>query len=246
MSRIYTLAFALFAATLCSPALRAQETPPPGLVIVVGGVGGLDPIQACAPWTLPRAGVPHTIEVFPWTHGKCRMLRDLQDVRYLLAQAERLSAVVRAERLRQPERPIYLVGHSAGAGIVLAAAEQLPPASIERIILMAAAVSPTYDLRPALRATRRELVCFHSTYDRFCLDFCTSLFGTVDRIYGPAAGLDGFQAPANLDEDGRHLYERVVQVPWRLEMVWKCTDGLHNGACMPFFLAQLVAPWLMP
>jgi pimeloyl-ACP methyl ester carboxylesterase len=153
---------------------------------------------------------------------------------------------VREEQIRHPDRPIYLIGHSAGAGLILAAAEKLPPASIERMILLAAAVSPTYDLRPALRATRRELVAFNSTYDRVCLDWCTSLFGTVDRVYGPAAGLDGFREPADLDEEGRGAYRRLVQVPWRLDMIWQCTDGLHNGACMPIFLAHLVSPWLVP
>jgi pimeloyl-ACP methyl ester carboxylesterase len=230
------------------PALapRAAEPNIAGTVFVLGGVGGLDPLQACAPWALPRAGVPHRIEVFTWTHGKCRMLRDLQDARYALAQADRLAAAVREAQARDPRRPIYLIGHSAGAGIVLAAAEQLPPGSIERIILLAAAVSPTYDLRPALRATRREVVAFNSTYDRLCLDWCTSLFGTVDRVYGPAAGLDGFQEPADLDDEGRCLYQRLVQMPWRFEMLLQCTDGLHNGSCMPIYLAHRIAPWLMP
>jgi pimeloyl-ACP methyl ester carboxylesterase len=217
-----------------------------GTVFVVGGVGGLDPIQACAPWALPRAGVPHHIEVFTWTHGKCRLLRDLQDTRYLLEQSERLAVAVREVQGREPGQPIYLLGHSAGTGLILAAAEKLPPASVERIILLSAALSPCYDLRGALRATRRELVSFNSTFDRFCLDWCTSLFGTVDRVYGPAAGLDGFQIPPDLDDEGRRLYQRLVQLPWRLEMVLKCTDGSHHGPCMPIFLAQRVAPWLMP
>ncbi len=217
-----------------------------GTVFVVGGAGGVDPIQVCAPWVLPKAGVPHRIQVFSWTHGKCHLLRDLQDIRYLLGQADRLAAAVRAEQLRHPGQPIYLVGHSAGAGVILAAVEKLPPASIERIILLSAAVSPTYDLRPALRATRREVVSFNSTWDRFCLHFCTSVFGTADRVYGPAAGLDGFRTPPDLNGEDRHLYERLVQLPWHLDMILKCTDGSHHGPCMPVFLAHRVAPWLMP
>jgi pimeloyl-ACP methyl ester carboxylesterase len=248
MSRTRWIALLFISCTLLasSAALSAAEATLTGTVFVVGGVGGLDPIQACAPWMLPRAGVPHHIEVFTWTHGKCRLLRDLQDVRHVLAQAERLAAVVREVQAREPGRPIYLLGHSAGAGVILAAAEKLPPASVERIVLLSAAVSPSYDLRGALRACRRELVSFNSTYDRLCLDWCTSLFGTVDRVYGPAAGLDGFQLPPDLDDEGVRLYRQLVQVPWRLEMVWKCTDGSHHGPCMPIFLAHLVAPWLMP
>jgi pimeloyl-ACP methyl ester carboxylesterase len=245
MSLTRRVAAILLGVFLLSPlSLRAAEPEIAGTVFVVGGVGGLDPIQACAPWTLPRAGVPHTIRVFEWTHGKCRLLRDLQDTRYLLEQAERLAAEVCEVRACQPGRPIYLVGHSAGAGVVLAAAERLPPATLERIIVLSAAVSPTFDLRGALRATRRELVSFNSTYDRICLDWCTSVFGTVDRIYGPAAGLNGFQEPHDLDAEGRVLYQRLVQLPWRFGMLLKWTDGFHHGPCMPIFLARLVAPWL--
>jgi hypothetical protein len=50
----------------------------------------------------------------------------------------------------------------------------------------------------------------------------------------------------DLDEAGRGLYRRLVQVPWRLPMMWQGTDGWHNGACMPNFLIHRVAPWLMP
>lgn len=248
MPRKHWLALLLVLGGASTPlaARESEEACPPGIVFVVGGVGGLDPLQTFAPWALPRAGVPHEIERFIWTHGKCRPLRDLQDVRYLLAQADRLVERVCEERKRHPDRPIYLLGHSAGAGIALAAAEKLPPASIERIILLAPAVSPDYDLRGALRAARHEVVSFNSTYDRFCLDLCTTLFGTVDRFYGPAAGLDGFRIPAKLDEEGERLYRRLVQVPWRMEMIWKCTDGFHNGACMPMYLAQMIAPWLKP
>ncbi|HTU22579.1 MAG TPA: alpha/beta hydrolase [Gemmataceae bacterium] len=226
--------------------LPAAEPVSAGTVFVVGGVGGLDPLQASAPWALPHAGVPHRIEVFPWTHGMLRPLRDLQDVRYLLKQADRLAEAVLEEQARHPGRPIYLLGHSAGAALILAASEKLPPASVERMILLAAAVSPTYDLRPALRATRREVIAFSSTYDRLCLDWCTSLFGTADRVYGPAAGLDGFREPDDLDEEGRGAYRRLVQVPWHLGMIWQGTDGLHNGACMPIFLTHRIAPWLLP
>lgn len=236
------LAFGL----LTVPSLTAREPVPAGTVFVVGGVGGLDPLQVNAPLVLPCMGVPHRVEVFSWTHGKLRPLRDLQDVRHLLQQADRLAEAVREEQARHPDRPIYLIGHSAGAALILAAAEKLPPASIERMILLAAAVSPTYDLRPALRATRREVIAFSSTYDRLCLDWSTRWLGTADRVYGPAAGLDGFREPADLDEQGREQYQRLIQLPWRLDMIWQGTDGGHNGACMPIFLARWIAPWLLP
>jgi pimeloyl-ACP methyl ester carboxylesterase len=218
----------------------------PGVVFVVGGVGGIDPIGPAARLALPMAGVPHEIRDFVWTHGTGCLLKDLRDTHYVLTRAEELAQEIHQVKAADPDRPIYLVGHSGGAGLALAAAELLPPASLERIILLSAAVAPNYDLRPALRATCREIVSFNSCIDRFWLCWGTSHFGTIDRVYGPSAGLDGFVVPSDLDEESRWLYQRLVQVSWKPEMVLAQHTGLHHSTCMPGFLARQVAPWLMP
>ena len=213
------------------------------MVFVVGGVGGVDPLQTCAPLRLPLAGVPHEVRVFEWTHGKFRMLRDLQDLRYLEGQGVGTGRPGRAVKAEDPSRPVFLMGHSAGAAVALEAAARLPPATLERIILLSAAVSPQYDLRPALRATRGEVVAFHSPLDVFMLHFGTSFFGTVDRYYMDAAGMNGFQVPDDLDDEGRRLYGRLVQSGWKPDM---CLERRcwHNSTCMPLFLGCQVTPWL--
>jgi pimeloyl-ACP methyl ester carboxylesterase len=224
----------------------AEALPRAGVVLVVGGVGGLDPLNLFAPLTLPRSGVRHELRNFPWTHGKCLILRDLQDTRYLLARAAELAEEIRKIKSAEPDRPVYLMGHSAGAAVSLAAAEQLPPCTLERIILLSAAVSPDYDLQQALRATRREIISFNSCCDVFMLGFGTWQFGTADRVYGPAAGRSGFRPPSDLDADGRCLYSRLVQVNWRPADLLMFRGGSHNSTCMPVFLATSVAPWLLP
>src|SRR5438552_14070988 len=40
-----------------------------GLVILAGGVGGLDFFVSAAEWALPHAGVPHEIQEIDWSHG---------------------------------------------------------------------------------------------------------------------------------------------------------------------------------
>jgi pimeloyl-ACP methyl ester carboxylesterase len=192
------------------------------------------------------AGVPHRIVVFEWTHGKLRPLRDLQDTCYLLERADELAALVSQTLAEEPHRPVFLVGHSAGAALVLATAEKLPPGSVERILLLSAAVSPTFNLCPALRATRHEIVAFSSCCDFFLLGLGTTLFGTVDRCYVAGAGKDGFVRPADLDEEACRLYERLVQIPWRLDLLGEGCGGGHNSPCMPIFMARRVAPWLIP
>jgi pimeloyl-ACP methyl ester carboxylesterase len=233
----------LFVALTAAPAAEPARQPA-GVVYVVGGIGGFDPLGLSAKWTFPRAGVPHEIRDFQWTHGRCRPLRDLQDSRYFEERATELAALVRDQAAREPSRPIFLVGHSAGAGLVLRATELLPPLSVERVILLSPAVSPHYDLRPALKNARGEIVSFNSTYDRFILDLGTSLFGTVDRYYEPAAGLDGFRPPTDLSEADRELYRRLVQVPYRAQNLLEFQGGSHHGTTMPVFLAKQVVPWL--
>jgi hypothetical protein len=237
------------AASLSDLATSAGAEPPPGprgVVFVAGGIGGLDPLQTWAPWALPWADVRHEVAVFRWTHGVCRPLRDLQDTTYLLDRGRELADAVRAVKEREPSRPVYLVGHSAGTGVVLAAAAGLPPDTLERVILLAPAVSPSFDLRPALRACRGGIVSFHSSIDRLMLHWGTCTFGTVDRVYGPSAGCCGFQVPDGLDDEGRQLYGRLVQVPWSWDKLLEFRGGLHNSPTMPVFLARQVAPWLRP
>jgi pimeloyl-ACP methyl ester carboxylesterase len=236
---------------LLSAALALGAAGPPcagpcGVVFVVGGVGGLDSLGLSARWALPAAGVPHEVRELDWTHGKLRLLRDLQDTRHLLLKADELADQVRAYKAEYPERPVYLVGHSAGAGLILATAERLPPAAVERLVLLSPAVSPAYDLRPALRATRGEIVSFCSGWDWVFLDWGTSLFGTVDRVYSPSAGHGGFVKPDDLDEEGRELYRRLVQVPWRWECLFDGRGGGHTSTSMPLFVYKHVAPWLRP
>jgi pimeloyl-ACP methyl ester carboxylesterase len=218
----------------------------PGVVFILGGIGGMDPIKLWAKLALPWGGVPHEVRDFDWTHGKGRLLRDLQDIRHLQNKAEELAEAVRAVKAAEPDRPVYFVGHSAGAALALMTAEKFPPGTLERVVLLAPAVSDDYDLRPALRATRGEVVSYNSAYDWFFLDWGTTQFGTADRVYGRSAGLNGFQIPDGLCDEDRLLYGRLVQVPWRWDMLLDGRGGAHHSPCMPLFLARHVAPWLGP
>ncbi|MGE3804378.1 MAG: hypothetical protein AB7K24_06875 [Gemmataceae bacterium] len=216
-----------------------------GVVFVIDGVGGGDVLGCVSTLVFPRVGVPHEIRVFEWTHGRGKILRDLQDHRYLMKKAKSLSDEVERYRTANPGCPVYLLAKSGGAGLALAAAELLPSDCLERIVLLSPAVAPSYDLRPALRAAG-QIVSFYSHGDYIILGLGTSQFGTVDRRYGPAAGLLGFDVPAYLAPGDRKLYDRLVQVSWKPEMIMLGHLGTHLGTSMPGFLHKQVAPWLMP
>jgi hypothetical protein len=217
-----------------------------GVVFVVEGVGGFDVFGTSARWALPRAGVHHEIRDFVWTHGWGSVLKDLQDTRHMLRKAGDLAEEIRQVKATTPERPVYIVAKSGGTGVALAAAEQLPPQTLERIILLSSAVSPTYDLRPALRATRYQIISFHSPFDQLILGWGTRQFGTIDRVRGPSAGLHGFLIPPSLSAADRALYDRLVQVRWHASMLLQGHTGAHSGTSMPAFMAKEVAPWLKP
>src|ERR1700730_11652819 len=112
------------------PDARTDTESKPEVVIVVCGIGGIDCVALASQWALPRAGVRHEIREFSWTHGKGRLLRDLQDTQHCLRKADELAAEIRKIKAQDPDRPVFLVGKSGGTGVILAAAEQLPPQTL--------------------------------------------------------------------------------------------------------------------
>jgi hypothetical protein len=216
----------------------------PGVVITVEGIGGIDLLGGAVTTACRKAGLSHDVRRFVWTHGAGKFFRDLQDTQHLLRKAQELAATVRDQREKEPNRPVYIIAKSGGTGLSLFALESLPPNSVERVILLSAAVSPTYDLRPALRASRLGIVSFHSHYDQFILNWGTRHFGTADRYYGPSAGLHGFEVPQQLDEEGSALYDKLTQIPWNSRMLWEGNNGGHLGSGSTTFITQEVMPWL--
>ena len=152
MSRLLPVARCSIACLLlCAAGIQAggesrpqSPSTPPGIVFQVGGVGGIGLMGLTTRWSLPRAGLPHEIREFTWTHGKGHVLLDLQDTRHCMAKAQELAEEIRKVKADQPDRPVYVLAHSGGG--VVTAAELLPGTTIERIVLLSAAVS-NYDLR---------------------------------------------------------------------------------------------------
>lgn len=228
---------------------QLPAAPPPekcGVVYVVGGVGGLENLKLAMQVALRMDGLRYEIINFDWTHGKGKILKDLQDSRHYTQKIDELTNELQRAHRADPDRPIFVIARSGGAGLALAATERLPAATLERIILLSAAVSPQYDLRPALRATRQEVVAFNSDLDVLVLGWGTSQFGTSDRHYCCSAGRVGFTRPDPADAESDELYRRLVQVRWTPGMLWTGHTGGHTGTALPTFLAREVVPWLKP
>ena len=112
----------------------------------------------------------------------------------------RVLAEVKRIRQVSPASPIVLMGNCAGTHVVLLAAQQMPPGYVDRIFLMASAVSSCYDLRPALRASKLGVDAFYSSDDSL-LQFYETEYGTVDGHRTTTAGTTGFIIPPYLARD---------------------------------------------
>jgi len=215
-----------------------------GLVLVADGVGGLDLCGTGLRYVIGSLGLRFDVRVVPWGHGFGRWHADLTNVENRDRRAAEIADTVTAYRAQRPGLPVFLVGKSGGTGLVVKALERLPEGAVEKVVLLAPALSPNYDLSRALRAVRREVVVFWSPLDVIVLGLGTQIFGTIDRIRTVSAGMLGFRIPQGLDEASKAEYAKLRQVRWRPEMAATGYLGGHVGPDSPAFLKKYVVPLL--
>ncbi len=213
------------------------------LVIVVDGAGGFEMCSRYLGQVVAEDHLPLVVRGYRWTHGYLRIPADQMHHAHLCHEGRKLAELILRWHQEMPERPIYLMGHSAGSGIVLVAAEALPPATLERIILLAPAVSFKHDLRAALASSCQGIDVFYSQRDWLCLGIGVLLAGTTDRYWSIGAGKIGFQSIITCAEDGA-LYAKLRQYPWDASLCWTGHKGGHYGAYQPGFLRAFVLPLL--
>jgi pimeloyl-ACP methyl ester carboxylesterase len=212
--------------------------------VVADGAGGGPGASRALAAAVREASAPLYVQQFAWTHGAGHGIRDMTDVAHARAQGRLLAEEVARQRSARPDLPVYLVGYSAGTHVVLEAARWLGPDSVERIVLLAPAVSADYDLCPALRAARQGVDVFTSERDRFYLGLGTRVVETADGKRGvPAAGRVGFDPPATADAC---LAARLRQYPWSAEVAATGNRGEHSGSLQPTYLRAFVLPLLAP
>lgn len=213
-----------------------------GLVLIADGVGGLDLCGAGLIHAAAQAGLAHEVRIVSWGHGFGRWHRDLTNIENHRTKAAEIVAAVLAFRAGKPGAPVFLVGKSGGTGVAVRALEGLPGDSVEAAVLLSSALSPEYDLSPALRAVRREMTNFWSPLDVFVLGVGTRVFGTIDRRNAVSAGLVGFRQPKGLDDSGRVRYAKLRQIRWSPAMASTGYLGGHIGPDSPAFLRKYVLP----
>ncbi|MCG3129428.1 MAG: hypothetical protein FLDDKLPJ_00155 [Phycisphaerae bacterium] len=225
---------------------RHVDADAPVSLFLLDGVGGWQFAPLMIRRVLRQAGVRvHTV-LFDWHAGlRGDLLTDLMWRRKNEVAACRLARDIRALQRRSPGRLIHVAAYSGGCGVAVFAAERLrEDHPIASMLLLAPAISPTYDLTAALGRVQCCVVGV-SRRDRFLLGLGTRLFGTIDRVRTASAGQTGFIPPRPTDPDGADAYRRLQQVYW--EPAWSARHhhGGHTGWINPHFLAAQLQD-LMP
>jgi predicted esterase len=230
--------------TTVRPVARAaMPGPEQGVVFVADGSGGSPQMSDSLARVLSEARAPLRVQSACWSHGSGRVLLDLYDGEHQKAEGQKLAQEVLAYRRAYPGNRICLVGYSAGAGVVLTAADCLPPGSVDCMVLLAPAVSANRDLRTALRVSREGIDNFHSDWDMVCL--MLSGIGMADGFGLPVAGRTGFTPVIECPQD-QELYQRLRQHCWGGPKAWSGHDGGHWGNLNCDFLRAQVVPHLLP
>jgi pimeloyl-ACP methyl ester carboxylesterase len=218
--------------------------PAPTETGIVFRVDGSSPIRGMGDdlrQAVADAKAPLKVVNFAWSHGPIQILADLHEHDYQNTKGRELAAAIVAYRKNSPTGKVYLVSHSSGAAVVLAAAANLPAGSVERIVLLAPALAPTCDLGPALRCARAGVDSFHSAKD--IVGLCLAVMGNADGEFQVSAGSAGFTVP----RDGaveNPLYAKLHQHAWDLEMCKTGHLGGHFGCTRAGFLRTYVVPLL--
>jgi pimeloyl-ACP methyl ester carboxylesterase len=216
----------------CASELAAAPSQASGRLLILPGVGNtrfhLAGFVAAAQTQLPR----FEVEVRPW--GVPFMtIHNLRAHERNEATAAAIAAEIAEWRRAHPDAPFYLVGYSGGGGMATLVTAALPDdVSIDRLVLVAPAISPDYPLEhEVLPHVREHVVNFASDRD-LQVGWGTRTFGTIDRKQTASAGSIGFTAP----------HERL------LEYRWSTADLAvgHAGNHLAYLSARWQAAKLLP
>jgi pimeloyl-ACP methyl ester carboxylesterase len=230
--------------------LRALATPRRlrhGYTIVLPGIEGESLLNQDIAWGLADVGLPHAIEIYDWTtRNSLSFISHLRSWHRNRQQASQIAARIQAYQTAYPARPVHLIGHSGGGALALLALAALPSTQcVTSAILLAPAVSRSFNLTAALRRTEWGIWNFSTPLDILYLRAATCVVGTLDRRYTVAAGASGFSRPEGLTPAERELYQsRLHERPYHLRMAASFNLGGHFGCTNRVFAAEWLAPLL--
>jgi hypothetical protein len=239
--------FFYFAVTVgCANADRGATTKPAlagNYHLHLPGISGYRNIDRRLIAGLAEGGVDGKIEHYDWTTADPG-LGALLATKRNKDEANNVAQILLEHRRADPQARISATAHSGGAGIIVWALERLPDdVMVDSVVLLAPALSPTYDLTKALKHVTGKMYALTSSSDIVVLGVGTSLFGTIDGVKTEAAGKVGFRRPASADEQ---QYKKLVQLPHQQNWIKQYGNtGEHIGAMNRSFAREIIAPLIL-
>lgn len=212
-----------------------------GTLFLVSGVNDTGLISRGWSRGLRFAGLTHRIETFGWQQRRWWSVltyADLWRVGYHHRKAAELADRIRVARAAGP---VHVLAHSAGTAVASYTLAQLDPAeSVRSAVFVASGLSPRFDLTPALERCDAGILSVECATDVLTLGFGTSLIGTCDRRWRPAAGLVGFHVPANAP-----AYRKLHTLRWSFRHITRSGwIGGHVFSAVPGFARTILADWI--
>lgn len=104
-------------------------------------------------------------------------------------KAKDIAEALSAHRQRHPEAPIHVVGYSGGGGLAVLVVRALPDGvSINRLLLVAAAILPRYPLAAEILPKVSEFMVNYASRHDWQIAYGTRIFGNMDGTKEPGAG----------------------------------------------------------
>ena len=131
-----------------------------------------------------------------------------------------------AYRAQHPNAQIALVGYSGGGGLAVTIAAALPdPVTINRLLLIAPAISPEFPLVQRVLPKVTDFVVNYASRRDLQISLGTTIFGNMDRTKRAGAGAVGFSAQ----------HPKLIQVHWH--------PGMRRYFHFGYHLSYLAPPW---
>jgi pimeloyl-ACP methyl ester carboxylesterase len=224
-----------------TPATRRAVSNKETFHIHLPGIGGYRGVDRALLRGLQDGGFDANLKPYDWT-GEDAGLAALVATQRHRAESTRIAKLIAERAARRPGERITVTAHSAGAGIITWALEQLPTdVQVDAVVFIAPALSPEYDLSRALAHVRDKVYILYSPYDAAVLGMGTKMLGTVDGVKAEASGKLGFTMPPTAD---RAQYNKLVQIPYQSEWIKLGNIGDHIGGMSRPFARGVIAPLL--
>lgn len=193
---------------------------------------------------LQNASGAEDFREFRWQTGLGVLADQTASVSYKRSKGILLAQQIAACKTTSPERPVILIGLSAGTAIVIYALEALPEkVHVDRVILLGSSMNARHNMADALTRIDNDLIVYTSEKDEILTAFVPTL-GSADRQYvgTDVAGLQGFHLPVHSDSATVQLYGKIKTIPWSRHFEAVGDYGRHVDKTNPKFVEKYLAP----